>query len=103
MKRLAVATAALVVCSAAIAAMPEQIAANAGCSACHLPDKKLVGPSYKDIAARYKGQATAPAQLAEKVRKGGKGVWGEVPMQATDAKRLNDADLKAVIAWILQR
>lgn len=82
-------------------ATPE-IAQKAGCNACHQPDKKLLGPSYKEIAARYKGQSGAPAALAEKVRKGSKGVWGAVPMPATEPARLSDAELKAVVAWILK-
>lgn len=99
MKRLAAAT---LLALAGTAFASPQLAQSAGCNACHLPDKKLVGPSYKDIAARYKGNANAPALLAEKVRKGGKGVWGETPMMATDKSRLNDADLKTVVAWILK-
>ncbi len=79
-----------------------ELAAKGGCTACHQADKKLVGPSYKEVAARYKGQANAPALLAERVRKGSKGVWGPVAMPATDAAKLSDADLKAVISWVLK-
>ncbi len=80
----------------------EALAKKGGCLACHAVDKKIVGPSYREIAARYKGQAAAPAQLAERVRKGGKGVWGAVPMPATDSKTLNDAEVKALTAWVLK-
>ncbi len=80
----------------------EKIAKQAGCATCHAADKKVIGPSYQDIAAKYKGQAGASALLAERVRKGGKGVWGTIPMAPTTPDKLSDADLKAVIAWILQ-
>jgi cytochrome c len=91
-------------------ASPGQALANieaamtkAGCLACHAKDKKLVGPAYKDVAVKYKGQADAPAKLAEKVRKGSQGVWGPVPMPPTTADRLSDADLKAAIEWVLKQ
>ena len=58
----------------------EALAKSKNCMACHAIDKKLVGPAYKDVAAKYKGDAKAPAMLAEKIKAGGKGVWGEVPM-----------------------
>lgn len=80
----------------------EAIATKAACLACHTKDKKLVGPSYKDVAAKYKGQADAAAKLADKVRKGGQGVWGPVPMPPNPAEKINDADLKAVVQWILK-
>ncbi len=75
--------------------------AKAGCVACHVKDKKLVGPSFKDIAAKYKGQ-DATARLIEKVRKGGSGVYGPVPMSPNPPDKINDADLKAVVEWILK-
>ncbi len=80
----------------------EALAKKGSCIACHAADRKLVGPSYRELAARYKGQAAAPAQLAERVRKGSKGVWGAVPMPATERARLDDAELKALIAWVLK-
>lgn len=84
------------------ASASQQIATKAGCTACHAVDKKLVGPSYRDVAAKYRGRADAAALLAERVRKGGKGVWGQVPMLPVDAAKISDADLKAVIAWVLK-
>lgn len=102
MKLLAAATAALALCGAGGALASEKIATQAGCVACHATAKKVIGPSYKEVAARYKGQANAPALLAERVRKGGKGVWGVIAMPPTPADKLNDADLKAVVAWILK-
>ncbi len=102
MKLFAAAAAALALCGAGSALASEKIATQAGCTACHAAAKKVIGPSYRDVAARYKGQANAPVLLAERVRKGGKGVWGAIPMPPTPADKLNDADLKAVVAWILK-
>ncbi len=76
---------------------------KAGCVACHTPDKKLVGPALKDIAAKYKGQGDAVAKLSEKVRKGGAGVWGPIPMPPNRADKLSDADLKSTVEWVLNR
>ena len=84
------------------AAAPEEaIAAKAGCLACHNRDKKVVGPAYKDVAAKYKGQADAADKLAAKARKGGQGVWGPIPMPPNPPEKINDADLKAVMQWVL--
>lgn len=87
---------------AAWAAGPEEAMTKAGCFACHQKDKKLVGPAYKDVAAKYKGQADALAKLSEKVRKGGSGVWGPVPMASNPPDKISDPDLKAAIEWILK-
>ena len=70
-----------------------------GCTACHSIDKKLVGPSYVDVAAKYKGDAGAAAKLADKVKKGGSGVWGQVPMPPNP--QVSDADIKSMITYIL--
>lgn len=83
------------------AATPEEAMNKAGCMACHAKDKKLVGPSFKDIAAKYKGQDVA-AKLADKVRKGGSGSFGPIPMAPNPPDKINDADLKAVVAYILK-
>jgi len=93
---------AVLLCAAGPALASEKIAAASGCVACHASAKKLVGPSYKDIATKYRGNADAPALLAERIRKGSKGVWGTVQMPPTPAARLSDADLKAVVAWVLK-
>lgn len=69
------------------------------CTACHTVDKKVVGPAYKDVAKKYKGQAGAEAKLAEKVKKGGSGVWGPVPMPPNAA--VPDGDIKKLVDWIL--
>ncbi len=79
---------------------PTAAMTKAGCMACHNKDKKLVGPSFKDIAARYAGQDVA-ASLFEKVRKGGKGVFGPIPMAPNGPDKISDDDLKAAIGVIL--
>lgn len=84
------------------AATPEESLNKAGCMACHAKDKKLVGPSFKDIAAKYKGQ-DASAALAQKVRSGGKGVFGPIPMPPNPPEKISDADLKEGVGWILKQ
>jgi cytochrome c len=74
---------------------------KAGCMACHTKDKKLVGPAFKEIAAKYKGQPDVATKLMEKVRKGGSGVFGPVPMAPNPPDKISDADLKAAIERIL--
>lgn len=81
----------------------EDAMAKSGCTACHTKDKKLVGPAFKDIAAKYKGQAGAEASLFQKVRTGGKGVFGPIPMSPNPPDKISDADLKAAVQWILQQ
>ena len=81
------------------AAADETAAKSNGCMACHDLDKKKVGPSFKSIASKYKGDASATDRLAKEVRTGSKGVWGPVPMPAQ--AKINDADLKKVLAWVL--
>lgn len=74
------------------------LAAN-GCMACHALDRKVVGPAFKDVAAKYRGKPEAPAQLAQSIRTGSAGKWGEVPMPPFS--QLNDAELNALAAWVL--
>ncbi len=95
-----VALAACATTSAARAADTEAMK-KAGCLACHADDKKLVGPAYKEVAKKYAGQADAPAKLFDKVRKGGSGVWGKVPMAPNPVSKISDADLKVAIDYIL--
>jgi len=85
---------------AAPARADEAMAKKYNCLACHQTDKKLVGPSYKDIAKKYKGEADAVAKLADKVKKGGSGVWGPVPMPPNAA--VPDADVKKLVDWIMK-
>ena len=68
------------------------------CTACHAVDKKLVGPAYKDVAAKYRGQKDAEGKLVQKVKKGGGGVWGPVPMPPQAAK---EDDVKVMVRYIL--
>ena len=75
---------------------------KAGCMACHTKDKKLVGPSFKDIAAKYKGQADVAAKLMDKVRKGGSGSFGPVPMAPNPPDKISDKDLKEALELILK-
>ena len=87
--------------AAAPARADEALAKKHNCLICHAVDKKLVGPSYKDIAMKYKGQKAAAAKLEEKVKKGGSGVWGPVPMPPNAA--VPDGDIKKLVAWILKQ
>ncbi|MFN5350474.1 MAG: c-type cytochrome [Polaromonas sp.] len=101
MKRILVAIAAVVTFLAvSTPALADMALANSkNCMACHAVEKKLVGPSYKDIATKYAGQADAVDKLASKVIKGGAGAWGPVPMPAN--AQVNEADAKKLVAWIL--
>jgi cytochrome c len=74
---------------------------KAGCMACHTKDKKLVGPAFKDIAAKYKGQDVT-VKLMEKVRKGGSGTFGPIPMAPNGPDKISDTDLKAAVELILK-
>jgi cytochrome c len=79
----------------------EELAKKYMCLTCHTVDKKLVGPSYHDVAAKYKGDKGAEARLVEKVKKGGVGVWGQIPMPPND--KVPDADLKTLVKWVLSK
>jgi cytochrome c len=87
----------------AVAAMPAfanlELAQKNACTACHAVDKKLVGPAYKDVANKYRGDPKAEAKLEEKVKKGGVGVWGQVPMPPNT--QVSDADIKTLVKWVL--
>ena len=92
--------AALALAAAALpAAASEELAKKHACTACHAVDKKLVGPAYKDVAAKYAKDPKAAAMLADKVKKGSVGVWGQVPMPPNAA--VPDADVKTLVAWVL--
>jgi len=94
---MGVAASALLLVGAAQA--NQDLAKSSGCLACHTVDKKLVGPAYKDIAAKYKDDSGAAASLAEKVRKGTKGTWGPIPMPPNAT--VSDANIKSLVEWIL--
>ena len=78
----------------------EALAQKSGCLACHSLDKKIVGPAYKEVATKYKGDKTAEARLIAKVKAGGSGAWGNMPMPA-NSPCVNDADIKTLVKWVL--
>lgn len=91
------AVAALALCTAVQA--NEKLAQASGCTVCHGVDKKLIGPSYKDLAAKYRSDKNAEAALIKKVKAGGKGVWGDIPMPPNP--HVKDEDIKTLVVWIL--
>ena len=99
------AVAGILTVAAALLAAPsyasEALAKKHNCLACHATDKKLVGPSYKEVAAKYRSDAGAGAKLSDKVKKGGQGVWGQVPMPPN--AQVPDADIQALVKWILSQ
>ena len=99
MKSLLVLGAALGVTLATPAFANLELAQKKNCMACHAVDKKVIGPAYKDVAAKYAGQKDAADKLAQKVLKGGSGTWGVVPMPANP--QVSDAEAKQLVAWIL--
>ena len=78
----------------------EALAKAKNCMACHAVDKKMVGPVYKDVAAKYKGDANAPAMLATKIKAGGKGVWGQIPMPPNN---VTPEEASKLAAWVLSQ
>jgi cytochrome c len=88
----------LLTVSGAVHASPE-LAKARNCVACHAVDKKLIGPAYKDIAAKYASDKDAVTRLAKKVRAGGVGVWGQIPMPANP--QVSDDDAITLVTWIL--
>ncbi|HMY51151.1 MAG TPA: c-type cytochrome [Rhodocyclaceae bacterium] len=103
MKKLVVvaAVAGLMGSTAAFADAGMDLAKAKNCLACHAVDKKVVGPAYKDVAAKYKGDKTAEAKLVEKVQKGGSGVWGSMPMPPNP--QVSPAEAKTLVAWVLSQ
>jgi cytochrome c len=91
--------AALAAASTAAAPSGEELLQKNGCIACHALDRKRIGPSYKDVADKYRGDASAAARLAAKVKSGGAGVWGQVPMPPN--ARVSDTDLEQLVGYIL--
>lgn len=77
----------------------EALAKKHNCLTCHAVDKKVIGPAYAEIAAKYKGDAGAEAKLVAKVKNGGAGAWGQVPMPPNAT--VPDADIKALVKWVL--
>jgi cytochrome c len=98
MKRVAL---FMVLMAAYPAVASEELAKKHACFACHTVDKKMVGPSYKDVAAKYRADKAAAGKLAEKVKKGSQGVWGTIPMPPNSA--VPDAEVNALVKWILSQ
>jgi len=99
MKILAVTAFAVLTVASGSALASAELAKAKNCLACHTMDKKLVGPSYKDVAAKYAGDKDAVAKLAKKIREGGTGVWGQVPMPANP--QVSEAEAQTLAKWVL--
>lgn len=104
MKRAVMVALATTVAAAPAYAVLDNAAAEAlmkkdNCATCHAIDKKLIGPAYQDVAAKYKGDKTAQAKLEKKVKAGGSGVWGTIPMPPNSTT--SDADIHELVTWIL--
>jgi cytochrome c len=99
MKLIATALIAAGVLASAPVMADAALAKAKNCMACHATDKKMVGPAYQDVAKKYAGKADAPAMLAEKIKKGGKGNWGQIPMPPNPA--VKDAEIETLVKWIL--
>jgi cytochrome c len=80
------------------AAKAERLAGKYNCMACHAVDKKVIGPAYKDVARKYAGDKSAIEKLEHKVKNGGSGVWGAVPMPPNNVP---NADIKTLVEWVL--
>lgn len=97
---LAAAGAALLVAAGTASAQsPEELLKKYACTSCHQIDKKVVGPAYKDVAAKYRNDKDAVTKLSEHVKKGGAGVWGQVPMPPHP--QVPDADIQAMVKYVL--
>jgi len=99
MKTLAVSVVAALSLVSGAAYASADLAKAKNCMACHALDKKLVGPAYKDVAAKYASDKDAAARLAKKIREGGTGVWGQVPMPANP--QVSEADALTLAKWVL--
>lgn len=101
-KQVVLAASALLITAGAYAMdapAAKALASKSACLACHAADKKLVGPAYKDVAAKHQGQANAEATVAARIKSGGSGLYGPVPMPPQPA--LKDDELKLLAAWVL--
>lgn len=76
---------------------------KSGCAMCHTPDKKLVGPAYKDVASKRKGEGDAVAKLEKTVRAGSTGAYGSIPMPPNPPEKISDAELHSLVEWILTK
>jgi cytochrome c len=78
---------------------PADLAKSKNCLACHSVNAKIVGPAFKDVAQKYKGQKDAEDKLTQKVLKGGSGVWGAIPMPAN--AQVSEAEARTLVKWVL--
>jgi len=100
MKSLILSAATLVLAATLPAQANEELAKKHLCTTCHvIKGAKTIGPAYSDVAKKYAGQKDAEAKLVEKVKKGGQGVWGQVPMPPNSA--VPEADIKTLVKWVL--
>ena len=100
MKVLLATIAAAAVLFTGQASANQALAQKSGCLACHGVDKKVLGPAFKDVGAKYKGDKSAEAKLVAKVKAGGSGVWGPMPMPA-NSPQVKDEDIKSIVQWVL--
>lgn len=96
---VSIAVGALLAAASVPASASLELAQKHACTACHAPDKKLIGPAYRDVAKKYAGRKDAAAHLMESIRKGGVNQWGPIPMPAQP--NLSEADLKTLANWVL--
>ena len=104
MKKLLLSTAVITAIGLSVSAQAQdaaKLAQDKACLACHQVDKKLVGPSYKEISKKYTGNKTAEATLIKKVREGGTGVWGQIPMPPNSG--VNEKEAQILVKWILSQ
>ncbi len=99
MKAIVFAAAAALALTAGVASADQALAQKSACMSCHQIDKKVVGPSFKDVAKKYKGDAKASEHLVGVIKKGGKGVWGAVPMPPHP--QVSDENAKKLADWVL--
>ncbi len=98
---IALLTIALLGAASSGALADQALASSKNCMGCHAIDKKILGPAFKDVAARYRGDKSAADRLATKVVKGGGGVWGTAVMPANP--QVSEADAKKLVAWVLSQ
>lgn len=91
--------AAALACASGAALASADLAKAKNCTACHASDKKLIGPAYKDVAAKYANDKDAVARLTKKVREGGVGVWGQIPMPANP--QVSEAEAETLAKWVM--
>lgn len=99
MKRALIAAAVVLGSASGMAQASAELAKAKNCLACHAADKKVVGPSYQDVAAKYKADKDAAGKLAKKIREGGVGVWGQIPMPANP--QVSEAEASTLAKWVL--